>query len=262
MRPLLSILSILVLSLVGFVFGQAGGKSVMGGNAVMGGGGVTVTPTTVTYASLSAGFGSSDTAVIGSSPTTGSAIVGALFFFNNTVTLSTVCDGTGSGGCTGSSTYTIEPIQANSGGTAFRSYLFFTCNFVGTGGGNVTFTQSGGVDLPYGVLVVETGNTTTGTNCNDGYNYVVNTTTGLSCQTPTVTTTNAHDMLFGASLIINSYSTYTPGTDGQGNAFTNNVNVALAAVVQTINETAAKAYYSAASWTPTSTNNCYVFAVK
>ena len=38
MRPLLSILSILVLSLVGFVFGQAGGKSVMGGNAVMGGG--------------------------------------------------------------------------------------------------------------------------------------------------------------------------------------------------------------------------------
>ena len=205
--------------------------------------------TTVTYASLSATFGNSDTAIIGSSPTTGSAIVGALFFFNNATTLTTVCDGTGTGGCTGSSTYTIEPIQTN--GTAFRSYLFFTCNFVGTGGGTVTVTPAG-ADLPYGVLVVATGNTTTGTNCNDGYNYVVNTTTGLSCQTPTVTTTNAHDMLLGVSLIPSGPATYTPGTDGQGNAFTNDNSVAGAAFAQTINETMAKAYYSAASWTATS----------
>lgn len=219
-------------------------------------------PTTVTYDGINcamSGGAATETCTFGSNPAAGTAVVGSFFIFGTSSTVVSVCDGTGATGCTGSSSYTVEPILTNS--TNFVSYLFFTCDYVGTGGGVISVTQVGTGGM-YGTAVVGTGNTTSGTGCNDGYNHVINTTAGTSCQTPTVTTTNGHDMLVGFSIIPSGAGTYTVGVDGQGHTFTQRADASGADFVQTINEASALAYYSAGSWTSSNPNNCYVFAVK
>src|SRR5277367_3716383 len=79
---------------------------------------------------------------------------------------SAVCDGTGAGGCTGSSTYTCEAVYANA--SNYQTVACFTCNVVGTSG-QITATPSSG-SLTDAVAISMSGQTSTSTNCLGGYN--------------------------------------------------------------------------------------------
>ena len=217
MRPLLSILSILVLSLVGFVFGQAGGKSVMGGNAVMGGGGV-ASLTTVSFGGYAVGSGSVANLSIAwnSSPSAGNGAL-TLVWHGTGTTITSVCDGTGTDGCTGSDTYTS--LGSYSGTGAFISDVFLMCNLTNTG--NFVVTPNTSTAL-YAESVWFSGQTTTGgaTGCSDGGGPKNNDgASGTANTSAAITTTNAHDLLLGL-FGNNTGGTYVIGTDGQGNAMT------------------------------------------
>lgn len=219
------------------------------------------TPTTVTFG-IDCGFGGGALHVscnLGGTPATGDAVLVNVYLYTTTDTVNSICDGTGTDGCTGSSTYTLETAVTN--GSNFKSYVGYTCNYVGTGTGTITVNQSGTGGI-YGLVMTATGNTTTGTNCKDGYTNTVNTSAGTSCTTPTITTTNAHDLLAGFTIASGGYGTYTVGADGQGNTFTARDAQAGVITSQTINETAANTYYSAGTWTTSSVNTCSAFAVK
>jgi hypothetical protein len=217
--------------------------------------------TTVTYSGIVCGLSggsTTETCNPGSTPTTGSAVVGFVFILNQSSTLTSVCDGTGANGCTGSSTYTIKPIFTL--GSASETYAFFTCNYVGTGTtGTLTFVQTAAQGM-YGEFITATGNTTTGTACNDGYAQAQNTSAVTTYTSGTVTTTNAHDLLvgmFGAQ----SASAFTAGTDGQGNTYTARDSSAGAVMIETLAESATNTY-SASATGSSSTYNAMVFAIK
>jgi hypothetical protein len=173
--------------------------------------------TTVLFANYCNGSGSGTSQICEWSavPAAGSAAA-ILIWHSTSSTISTVCDGTGTGGCTSSSTYSLAGSYTN--GTNFTSDIWITCNFAGST--DVTVTPSASVQL-YIDGVSATGNTTTGTNCNDGTGPKNNqSTTAVELTAGALTTTNAHSLLLFLASNNCGGTAYTAGVDGQGNAMT------------------------------------------
>lgn len=172
-------------------------------------------PTTVTFG----GYGSAEatgvnvTGTWNSSPSAGNGALLAYWHTNATNTVS-VCNGTGTDGCTGSDTFTSLGTYVASG-SAFKSEIYLMCNLTQTG--NPTITMSGSSSV-YAIFIYFSGQTTGG--CNDGSSPKDNqAASGTPYTTGAITTTNAHDLLLGI-FYNNTGGTYTIGTDGQGNAMT------------------------------------------
>jgi hypothetical protein len=105
-----------------------------------------------------------------------------------------------------------------------------------------------------------TGNTTTGTGCNDGYNHNQSTSSGTAVTSNTITTTNTHDLLVGL-MGNNTGGTTSAGTDGQGNSMTLRMDRAGVTDITTFSETATNTY-SAAMTISSSKWNGMVMAFK
>lgn len=219
-------------------------------------------PTTVTYVSSCHGNGAASSIACsswGAAPTAGKQIVGVTWL-PTSVNLTGVCDGTGTGGCTGSSTYTILTEYSNS--PNFHSYVWYTCNYAGTAaGGDITLTYSGSASGSYTAAVSASGGTTTGTGCNDGYNKAQSTSATTAWQSGTVATSNANDLMVGLFSNACGVASFTAGQDGAGNTYTARVNDTNVVNVQTLAETATGTYYAAATGSSCQWN-AEIFAIK
>lgn len=237
-----------------------GGKAGIGGKAGFGGGvsggGATTVTWTNAFCNISGGA-ANETCTIGNGTlSNGNAVILGMFLFSTTDTILGVCDGTGTNGCTGSSTYTIQPVYIN--GANFESYVIYTCNYQGTNGGVVNVHQSGTGGM-YGGVVVATGNSTS--SCSDGYNKAQSTSAGTAYQSGTITTTNAHDLLVAVGTNNSGASGFTNGTDGQGNTYTTGAATANVAYVGVLAESATNTYYGSVTG-PSSPWNMEVIGIK
>jgi hypothetical protein len=216
--------------------------------------------TTVIYASLQCAAGNSCNNSPATAATAGSAIVQAIFSGGTSLTMGTVCDGTGGPTyCTGGSSYNIEPTTTNGAGSPFKTDLAYSCNSAQNSDFTL-WTPSGG-SIGFSAGIYGSGNTTTSTGCNDGYatvNVVTSATTSYT--TNSVTTTNAHDLLV-ALFVNNSGGTCTAGADGQGHTMTVQASSYGVVCVETYNETAT-ATYTATMTGPNAPYNGYLIAVK
>lgn len=213
------------------------------------------TPTTVTYASQNCAGTSADCTF--SNVTLHNFLGGVVGRGNTTDTLTSVCDGSGTGGCTGSSTYTIKPVYKN--GSSFESYVWYTCDAQNAGSNIVVqFTWSGGTG-GYSVGDEGTGNSTTG--CEDQFAQGQGASGTTYTSGTTATTTNANDLLLGFIMSWSGASALSAGSDGQGNTMTLDTNSSNVAGVEHYNETA-KAAYAAAASGPNAAWNMHTLAVK
>jgi len=210
--------------------------------------------TTVTYQNYCDGSNNEavGTCTLAGTPSAGNAVVGIVWMAQGG-TLTSVCDGTGTGGCTGSSTYTINPKYSN--GSAFASYTFYTCNYSGSSHLSLTFDTSRSY---YVVGVYASGNSTS--SCSDGYNKAQGTSAGTAHTSGTITTANANSLLVG--LVSNdSGGTYTAGVDGQGNNYTARANKLGVVMVETRTASATNTY-SASATGPNAVWNAEIIAIK
>jgi hypothetical protein len=218
------------------------------------------TPTTVTYAGQYCTGGGGNTCAMtpGSDAPGGDAIVAAIYSGGSNLAFGTVCDGTGGPNyCTGGSSYNIEPVVLN--GSVFASNLAYTCDSAAKSNWTQLTPSTGAIGYSSGI--VATGNTTTGTACNDGYatpNVVTSATTSYT--TNSVTTTNAHDLLV-AVFVNDAGGTCTAGTDGQGHTMTVQAASYGVVCVETYNETT-KATYTATMTGPRAPYMGYLIAIK
>ena len=202
-------------------------------------GGVTVSPsggTTVTFATGKTCGGSTGCSWVGTTPSAGQAqIVSAWGSTTLTITGSNVSDGMGS-------VFTCNTVYLNA--TNFASVTCYTCNSVG--GGNITLSPTLGT-TSYVAGIAAAGNSSTG--CIDAYNKNQSTSNGtaLSC-TALATTTNTHDLLVGLMTNNTAASTYTAGTDSQGNTMAIQQNTSQVAMIETFNETTLAAFNPLATY--------------
>lgn len=176
--------------------------------------------------------------VFGVSPNLNSMVVGviALGIGTNPVVTS-VCDGTGADGCTGSDTFTIEPAFVN--GSAFKSWVFFNCNSTAPSA-NLTISFTGTASFS-DVTIHQVGSQFTGSagGCVGGYNKAQSTSAGTTYTSGTLTTTHGNDLLIGLPSNGCGGSAYTAGVDGQGHTYTmqssNNGVVGLESFQETTN---------------------------
>jgi hypothetical protein len=201
--------------------------------------------TTVTYSAYCNGDGTGCT--FSAAPSAHQAVVIDVWQLAGD-TITTVCDGTGTGGCTGSSTYTsiTKYVQG-----AIASQIWYTCNFAGST--NITIT---GVTSGYTTGVVATGNITS--SCSDGYNKAQG--TGTAALSGTITTTNAASLLIGFATN-DVGGTATAGNDGNGHSLVERAERSGANNVATYNETSTGTY-SASYTVPSSNWNMEVIAIK
>lgn len=201
--------------------------------------------TTVTYqSSCNNGSTAQNTScILGAAPAAGYAIVGVIAI-QNAGSVTSVCDGTGTDGCTGSSTYTIQTKYQNSG-SGWSTVSYYTCNFTGSVANKTIVVTLDSSRSYYQVAVSASGNTTTSTNCNDGYNKAQQTTAGTAYQSATVATTNNNDLMVGLMGNGCGGSTMVAGTDGQGHTYTARNDQAGVIAVETLAETATGTYYAA-----------------
>lgn len=212
---------------------------------------LTASPTTVTYATNGNTIGSSLTTNVltltwsATAPSAGNAVALVTSWASTATSITSVGDGTGTGQTTGSSTYTCQPTYANA--SNFNSAVCYTCNYAGVSGSGkglaITFSGTPS-SFAYGAAVYMTGNTTSGTNCSDGYNKAQSTSNGTAVLSGTIATTNAHDLLVGFQGN-NTGGTTTAGADGQGNTMTLRSNASGVADVETFSESATNTYSAA-----------------
>lgn len=215
----------------------AGPSQIVGAGS---GGGTTVTFNTTTLSGDTSSTTTLSLPFTGAGITTGNAVAIMVGFQGVTATITSVCDGTGTNQCTGGSTYSSHTVLRNSTNSM---QLWFTCNYQGTPANGLTIVTSATVNYIYGAGGVATGNTTTGTNCDDGYKDN-SAASGTAYSTGAMTaTTNAHDLLFSFAMN-DTGGTYTEGTDGQGNTMTIRANDSGVAAVSSFNETVTAAFNS------------------
>ncbi len=169
----------------------------------------------------------------------GSTAVGIFNFGGSAVTSVTIGDGTGSCGLTGSDSAIIEPVYANA--TNFRDYVYIIANTQNTTA-NITacWTGSASYSYPTAVLLFGTLSLDTGAT-GGGYIHNQSTTAGTTYSVSGMTTTAGNDILVciqsnGANGPI------TPGTDGQGNTYTQQQENAYVSSILTVQETGNNTY--------------------
>lgn len=176
---------------------------------------------------------------LNNAPSSGNGVV-LLLFTPSGDTISSVCDGTGTNQCTGSSTYQSEPAYSNVG-SGFQSQVWYTCNYQGVSGPSQTVTMVTNGSYIYALGLYMSGNTTTGTNCIDGYNKAQSTSAGTTATSGTITTTNAHDLFVGLSSQGYCSGDFVAGSDGQGNTMTQ-IDIRNVISTQYFNESATNTF--------------------
>lgn len=214
----------------------------MGGKGGTGGGPTAGAGTTVTFSNVCAGSNggvTSGACTFVGTPVAGNAVALIVWTNSSITSVTAVADG--------GSTYTAANGGAYANATNFKSWVFFTCNYAGTGI-PISFTFSGTTDF-YTAGIYATGNTTTSTNCNDGYNHNQSTsaTTAATTSPNTITTTNAHDLMVGFSSNACGGAAATAGVDGQGNSYTLRQDQTGVVSAETLSESTIAAYIATAT---------------
>jgi hypothetical protein len=198
-------------------------------------------PTTVTFVNVcdgsNGGVTSGDCSWTGT-PSAGNAVAFVVWTSASVTSVTAVSDG--------GSTYTAANGGAYANSTNFKSWVFYTCNYAGSGTG-INFTFSGSTDF-HAAGFYASGNTTTGTACNDGYAHNQNTTgsTAPTTSPNTITTTNANDLLIGFETN-GCGSAATAGVDGQGHSYTLRQDTTGVSAVETLSATSTAAYVATAT---------------
>ncbi len=229
-----------------------GGKAGMGGNAGIGGGAVSSGGTTVTFQNYCDGGSPVPATTVqciwtGGTPSAGTGAMLEIWHATS-ITISTVCDGTGTGGCTGTSTYTQTSPYTN--GSNFISEIWYTCSFAGSAA--ITVTPNASATL-YITGAWFSGQTASGTNCNDGGGPKnAQSTSSTQLTAGALTTTNAKSLLIEVLANNCGGSAYAGGTDGQGNSMTITGGGVFGVVgLQYLQESATNTYTPVATGGPT-----------
>lgn len=237
---------------------------ILSGPQSAGGGG----GTTPTYSTQCNGQATSQNAVCNYAvrPSSGNALVG-IIWVGNGGSVTSVHDGTGTDGSTGAnstwygSTNVAGTFPTYCNATNFCSVLFYTCNYAGSNTTNATINLDSSRSY-YVAGAIVSGNSTTTTACNDGYNKAQATTTGTTFTSGTVTTTNSADLMLGLLTNNTGAGVYSAGTDGAAHSYTIRQNTNNVAMVESLVEAGTGTYSASATYTTSATWNAEVFAVK
>jgi hypothetical protein len=194
----------------------------------------------------------------------GGSFIGIAAFNGVAATLSGSCggigDGTGTGGCTGSDSVTINPVYKN--GSTFEDYTFSFCG-VAAAVTTITVTWTGSSSFMYMAGAVFYG---VNGSCIDGAYAQHQSTSATTAYTTvggspaTVTPTTPNDVMVGLTSN-HCGGTITAGNDTQGNSYSLAVSNNGVVGIETFPETSIAAY--GATFTgPSCSYNIYAFAIK
>ena len=201
------------LLLIASAFAQSkfAGPSKIAGPSSTGSG---VVATTVLFGGWGAGQNSTANIPLNwnTTPTVGGGEI-VFFWHLTTTTVTSVCNGTGTDGCTGSDTFVSLGALTNT--AHFVSEVYLLCNVTHT---NAVIITPNAAAQVYADGIFFTGQTVGG--CNDGFPAGTVNTGATPLTGPAVTTTNAHDLLTILASNACGGTAYAAGVDGQGNAMT------------------------------------------
>ena len=167
-------------------------------------------------------------------------VLGVIVQNGTSGTITSVCDGTGATGCTGSDTFTLETTYANA--SNFQSTVFYTCLTASATSANITINWTGSPSFTYASAIEIWGAPTSG--CIGGYAHNQNTGTASTAYTTspnTLSPSTVNSLMVGLST--NSCSgTFTAGNDGKGNSYTLQADKLGVTDVETLQETSIQAY--------------------
>lgn len=185
-------------------------------------------------------------------PSAGDAIFG-IIWTTTARTVSSVCDGTGAGACTGGSTYTLSEY---SNSTNFKSTIFYTCNYQGSTDPTVTYDSSAST---YAVAVhIKNGSAS----CVDATTRAQSTTNGTTFDSGTIVTTNNEDLLVGLFANDCGAGTYTAGNDGDGHSYTLQVHNNQVVMAETYARATTGTVKATATYSTGCKWNAHIYGVK
>jgi hypothetical protein len=190
----------------------------------------------------------------------GGGFIGIAVFNGTAATVTSICDGTGTGGCTGSDSVTINPVYTN--GSTFEDYTFSFCN-TAAAVSTITISWSGTSSFGYMSLATFYG---VSNSCIDGSYAQHQSTSATTAYTTvggspaTVTPTMPNDLMVGLTSN-HCGGTITAGNDTQGNSYSLATSNNGVTAIETFPETSIAAY--GATFTgPSCAYNIYAFAIK